>query len=361
MADHHQRIPIEVIFNPNWWYRHYGISFDRPFYLDKGTRIQNDLVMRRVLFERFGLGEADPQPRPVIGSMHVAGGFVLPALYGVEIRFAENEAPTPIPLNLSREKVFALKAPDLETTWPMDVLIADMDAMEEVEYGYVVGDFDTDGILNTALHLRGQQLFTDFIEDPDLIHHLFSLLAETTLAVASYLKRRTGTCAIATNRSILNVDPQIYLHSNCSVQMISPATYEKYLLPYEMHLAEHLQPYGIHHCGNNLHRFTPAYGKVPAIFFDVGWGSDVARCREAFPETFLNLRLSPVDILRKKPEEIQEITTRLLVAGHSPGKTGVCCINMDYGTPDENVMAMVEAVENYCRALRFVVKETNRP
>jgi uroporphyrinogen-III decarboxylase len=346
MADHHPHIPVEVVFNPNWWYCHYGISFDRPFYLDKGTRIQNDLVMRQALLARFGLGEADPQPRPIIGSMHVAGGFVLPALFGAEIRFAEKEAPTPLPLNLSREKIFALKAPDVRTTWPMDVLIADMDALE-TEYDHVVGDFDTDGILNTALHLRGQQLFTDFYKNPDLIHHLFSLIAETTLEIANYLKGRTGTCAIATNRSILNVNPQIYLHSNCSVQMISPATYEKYLLPYEMHLAEHIQPYGIHHCGNNLQLYASAYGKVPLVFLDVGWGSDVVRCRDAFPETFLNLRLSPVDMLWKKPEEIREITTQLLIAGYYPGKTGVCCINMDYGTPDENVMAMMDTVENY--------------
>jgi uroporphyrinogen-III decarboxylase len=351
MADNHQRIPVEVIFNPNWWFCHYGISFNQPFYLDKETRIQNDLVMRRVLFERFGLGEDNPQPRPVIGSMYVAGGFLVPALFGGKVRFAENEAPVPLPLNLSREEVFALKAPDLETAWPMDLLITDMDLLE-AEYGYVVGDFDTDGILNTALHLRGQQLFIDFIKNPDLIQHLFSLIAETTQALASYMKRRTGTCAIATNRSILKVDPQIYLHSNCSVQMISPATYEKYLLPYEVYLSERLKPYGIHHCGKNLDRYAAAYAKVPAIFYDVGWGSDVARCREAFPGAFLNLRLSPVDMLWKKPGEIRGITTRLLDEGYSPERTGVCCINMDYGTPDKNVMAMVEAVENYYRTLR---------
>lgn len=346
MADLQQRIPVEVIFNPNWWNRHSGISFDQSFYFDKGIRIHNDLVMRRVLFERFGLGEADPQPSPVIGSRYVAGGFVLPALFGVEIRFRENEAPTPIPLNLSREEVFALKTIDLSTTWPMDILIADMDALE-MEFGCVVGDFDTDGILNTALHLRGMQIFTDFKKNPDLVDHLFSLIAETTLSVASYMKRRTGTSAIATNRSILNVDPQIHLHSNCSVQMISPATYEEFLFPYEIFLAERLQPYGIHHCGNNLHRYTSAYRKVSAVFFDVGWGSDVAKCRDAFPEAFLNLRLSPVDMLWKKPEEMREITTRLLAAGYSPGKTGICCINMDDGTPDENVMAMIEAAEGY--------------
>lgn len=360
MSDHHQRIPVEVIFNPNWWYRNYGISFDRTFYLDKETRIQNDLVMRQILFDRFGFGEDDPQPRPVIGSMHVAGGFVLPALFGAQIRFCENEAPVPIPLNLNREEVFTLKVPDLEASWPMDALIADLDTLE-AEYGYAVGDLDTDGILNTALHLRGQELFTDFIDDPNLIHHLFSLLAETTLDLAITLKHRTGTCAIATNRSILNVDPQIYLHSNCSVQMISPATYQEFLLPYEMYLAKHLQPYGIHHCGNNLHLFSQVYGQVPLIFMDVGWGSDVVRCRQAFPGIFLNLRLSPVDMLQKKPGEIMGITTRLLAEGYSPGKTGVCCINMDYGTPDENVLALMAAAKKYQSALHFVVKETCRP
>jgi uroporphyrinogen-III decarboxylase len=346
MADSKKSIPVEVVFNPNWWNKQYGIVFDRSFYFNKTTRINNDLLMRQTMVERFGLGEPDPRPCPVIGSRFVAGGFVVPALFGVKIRFWENEAPTPTPLNMSNEAVSALKAPNVAETWPMDLLIADMDSLEK-EFGSVEGDFDTDGILNTALHLRGMQLFTDFKKNPELVHHLFSVITETTLAVSIYMKRRTGTSAVATNRSILNVDPQIYLHSNCSVQMISPATYEEFLLPHEMYLAECLPPYGIHHCGNNLHRYTSAYSKIPAVFFDVGWGSDVAQCRDAFPQAFLNLRLSPMDMLWKKPEEIREITMRLLAAGYSPGRTGVCCVNMDHGTPDENVMAMIEAAENY--------------
>ena len=59
------RIPVEVIFNPNWWYRNYDISFDRPFYLDRRQRIANDVAMRRALRERFGVGDPDPQPRPI--------------------------------------------------------------------------------------------------------------------------------------------------------------------------------------------------------------------------------------------------------------------------------------------------------
>ncbi len=76
---------VELVFNPNWWHKTAGISFDESFYFDAETRIKNDVIMRRVLHEKYGelgLGEADPQPRPIIGSMHVAGGFVIPALLG---------------------------------------------------------------------------------------------------------------------------------------------------------------------------------------------------------------------------------------------------------------------------------------
>src|ERR1039458_6928438 len=78
-------VPCTFVFAPDWWHRHYGIAFDKKFYFDRDTRIRNDVLMRRALHERFGIGTPDPQPRPVIGSLHVAGGFVVPALLGVEI------------------------------------------------------------------------------------------------------------------------------------------------------------------------------------------------------------------------------------------------------------------------------------
>ena len=82
--------PFELVFNPNWWHCTAGISFAWPFYFDAAAWVANDVTMRRVLHERFGgigLGEADPQPWPVAGSLHVAGGFVIPALLGAESAF----------------------------------------------------------------------------------------------------------------------------------------------------------------------------------------------------------------------------------------------------------------------------------
>jgi hypothetical protein len=73
-------------------------------------------------------------------------------------------------------------------------------------------------------------------------------------------------------------------------------------------------------------------------FVDVGWGSDVATCRQALPHAFLNLRLSPVRMLQCAPQEIAKDTEKLLLAAGPLERVGVCCINMDAGTPDDNRM-----------------------
>src|SRR5450756_650774 len=117
--------------------------------------------------------------------------------------------------------------------------------------------------------------------------------------------------------------------------------------PTEHRIAERLQPFGIHHCGSNLHVVAPEYAKLSPVFVDVGWGSDVARCREMLPHAFLNLRLNPVRMLNCTPREIADDTKSLLCAARSLERIGVCCINMDHATPDENIFAMFEVVERY--------------
>jgi len=339
-------IPVEFIFNPNWWFRNYGISFDESFYLDREKRIANDVAMRRALHERFGFGEAAPEPRPIIGSQHIAGGFVLPALVGVEVRFSPQEAAWPVPANLTRERLLALRVPDIQTTWPMNRLIADMDALER-RFGWVMGDVNTGGVFNTALELRGQQLFVDMLEDIELVEHLFAVIAETEIALGEYVRTRTGTASVAVNRSIVNVDARIFIEGNCTVQMISPALYRQRLLPWHCRVAQRLAPFGFHHCGDNLHLFASAYAETRAVFYDVGWGSDVARCSATLPDAFLNLRLSPVRLLSCTVQEARRDTLELLRAAGRNSRVGLCCINMDYGTPDENVRAVLESAQDF--------------
>jgi uroporphyrinogen-III decarboxylase len=307
--------------------------------------------MRRVLYERYGdlgLGEADPLPRPIVGSLHVAGGFVIPALLGTQILFAPDAAPQPQPLNLSPEQIEGLEVPNFREAWPMKQIIAGMDTLETT-YGDVVGDLNTDGLLNAAYHLYGQQLFLDFYQAPQRVQRLLDLIGELIVDVALYVRRRTGSCSISVNRMVDRVDPTLFLHANCSVQMISLASYRHLHLPVEQGMAARIQPFGIHHCGDNAHRIAPAYAELSICYLEVGWDSDVATCRRALPKAFLNLRLSPVRMLQCTPQEIARDTEALLLAAGPLDRVGMCCINMDYGTPDDNLFAMFEVVERFRR------------
>ncbi|MCU0510471.1 MAG: uroporphyrinogen decarboxylase family protein, partial [Anaerolineae bacterium] len=244
-------LPFEVVFNPRWWHGNAGISFTREFYFDPATRVQNDVTMRRVLWERFGsigLGEENPQPRPVAGSLHVAGGFVIPALLGAEVQFEPDAAPQPLPCHLSAAQLERLEVPEWRTLWPMNELIAGWDSQEQ-EWGYLVGDLNTDGLLNAAYHFYGQDLFADFYAAPERVRRVLDIIAELIAGLATYVRSRTGSSSIAVNRMVERVDKGIFLHANCSVQMISPRSYRAMQLPVEKRLADALRPFGVHHCG----------------------------------------------------------------------------------------------------------------
>ena len=75
----------------------------------------------------------------------------------------------------------------------------------------------------------------------------------------------------------------------------------------------------------------------------------MAQCRAALPAAFLNLRLSPIRLLSCTPAEAAADAERLLAAAGPLDNVGLCCINMDYGTPDENLFAVYEVVERYRR------------
>lgn len=339
-------IPVNLVFSPDWWNRRRGISFEGPFYLDLETRIANDLLMRRTLHDLFGIGAPDPKPCPVIGSRHIAGGFVIPALLGVHIRFTPGQAAWPVPANLDRDSILRLRAPDVARTWPMNLLLAQMGTLES-SYGYVAGDLNTGGVFNSAMELRGNDLFCDLKEDPELTDHLFAVVAETIVNVSRCLRRRTGTTSIAVNRSILSADPSIHLTSNCSVSMISPKLYETRILPYDLVLARDLPPFGIHHCGGNLQKYAEQYNRMDLRFLDVGFGSDPARCNRLFPSAFLNLRMSPVHLLEHSENQVYTEVRDALKACGRTANVGVCCINMDGMTPDGNVHAMLRAVSDF--------------
>jgi hypothetical protein len=200
--------------------------------------------------------------------------------------------------------------------------------------------------LNTAIDLRGQEFLMDMVDSPDESARFVADLAAVTERFVQNMAQATGTTSISINRTVRHIPQAIYLHSECSNVMISTKLYEQIFLPFDVEWSRRLRPFGIHHCGADPHRFAQSYAKIPNLdFLDVGWGGNVPLLRQHLPRTFLNLRLSPVEISKQTPEQIRQTVRRLVHESANPWLTGVCCINMDENVTDQQVSAIFEEVE----------------
>lgn len=344
-------LPVEVVFHPNWWNTNYGFTFDRDYFFDPQTRVSAEQRHRQILHDRFGqigLGEAEAEPRPVIGPVHLAAGYLVSGILGCDIRFGESTPPEVMCRNMTDAELMALDVPDVQNAYPMNKTMELIDTLES-QYGFVEGDVNWSGLLNVAIDLRGQQFLIDYYENPGLVTRLLDIIYETTVAVVETIRTRTKTSSLSVNRIVGKVDPAINLHSNCSVTMISRQVYDEFHLPYERRLSERLAPYGVHHCGNDMHKVAASYAKFESKLFDVGWGSDVAACRKELPNAVFSLRIDPVQMIGWTPDDVHRELGRLILAAAPLERLAVCCINMDSAVPDENVAAIFQTVDEFRR------------
>jgi hypothetical protein len=183
------------------------------------------------------------------------------------------------------------------------------------------------------------------VDDADKTKTQFRKLAEVLERFTSGVQAETGTSSISVNRNVRQFREPVFLHSECSHTMISVSNYEEFLMPIDAAWSQRHQPFGIHHCGKDPHRFAASYAKLPRLdFLDLGWGGDGALLRRHLPHTFFNLRLDPVSIVRQTPAEIRETIIRLVRQSENPWLTGVCCINMDQTVRDEQINAIFDTV-----------------
>jgi hypothetical protein len=260
----HTFIPTEVVFTPRWWNRNYGIDFSEDFFFDAQKRIEAEQKMEQALHERFGpivASEAEPPLRPIIGPVHLAAGFLVPAVFGCEIRYASDASPQVVPMNMSLDKAVRMQPPDLAVN-PVWKRFTNMVETLERRFGYVEGDFCWHTLQNLGLDLMGQDLFIHYLTEPVKVKKVYEKLNETVLEMLDYVRSRTNNSSISVNRNVRHVDPSLNLNSNCSVQMISNELYEQMLLPFENRLSRRLQPYGVHHCGNNMDNVARGYSKI---------------------------------------------------------------------------------------------------
>jgi len=197
-----------------------------------------------------------------------------------------------------------------------------------------------------AMDLRGQMLLMDMLDKPEEVARMFADISTVIERFTVDMAERTGTTSISVNRNVRHIDKPVFLHSECTHTMISVADYERLLMPMDIEWSQKHRPFGIHYCGEDPHRYAESFAKLPHLdFLDVGSGGDVAALREQLPDTFLNIRISPVEIIDQSEDEIRGTVRKLVKESANPWLTGVCCINMDEKVADEKVTAILEEVE----------------
>ena len=337
-------LPVDVVLGPAWWYHHEGITFDEDFFFHPARRVEAERKMERALYERwgrFGLGAEHDADRPVVGPVHLAAGYLTPAMLGCRIQYCQDAAPQVVPahldeLSISREAAFA--SPAYRRFEKL------LDALK-TRFGYLQGDVGWGGLLNTALDLRGQAFLMDLLDQPEQASGFLGGIAAVVERFTDRMAAAAGSTSISVNRNVRHIREPVYLHSECSHVMISVGLYGRFLLGFDVAWSRTHRPYGIHYCGADPHRYGAAFAKIPHLdFLDVGWGGDVAQLRRHLPGTFLNVRLSPVEIVQHTPEQIRQAVRELVRQSGNPWLTGVCCINMDQRVSDAQVTAIFEAV-----------------
>ncbi|MHC4122547.1 MAG: uroporphyrinogen decarboxylase/cobalamine-independent methonine synthase family protein [Planctomycetota bacterium] len=341
-----QLLPADVVLAPSWWFHNEGITFDEDFFYNPVRRVEAARKMEKALYERwgeFGLGRDRDKDLPVVGPVHLAAGYLLSEMLGCKVNYTEDAPPQVIPankqdLNISAEAAFESNAYKRFVRLTEEL---------KAKYRYLTGDVNWGGILNIALDLRGESLFLDMFDKSAEVHNFLNEIAAVIEQFTQNLQKETGSTSISVNRNVRHLSPPVYLHSECSDTMISVEDYKKFLFKYDEQWSHQYRPFGIHYCGKDPNRYAETFAELSHLdFLDVGWGGDVSLLRKYLPYTFLNVRLSPVEIIKQTTDQVETVIRKLVHDSNNPELTGICCINMDENVIDDKITAIFETVQD---------------
>jgi hypothetical protein len=313
------------------------MTFGGRYFSDPVFRTEQDREAMRVLFDRYGrvgIGEEDPPPRP---HLEICGHRFISALFGCEVVYQDDQAPSCRHLSLTSEAdIAAIAKPDLETNrWEQEfrrqanVLLR--------RYGFVDAAINYGGPLNVATTVLGSEAFAYLLLSPEIM--------------GRFLDRISDVFVEAYDRLTVAFDPKApagreMFIGNCPVVMISPRTYCETVLPADLRLRRQVQRFGLHHCGP-MDLYLEAYQSLePIDYIEVGWGSNVEAVRRAFPETKLDLMINIYDLQNMSLLTMRGVLASMLQqAGPISRVRDVWLADIGPEVPDETVLNFVEAVD----------------
>jgi uroporphyrinogen-III decarboxylase len=265
------------------------------------------------------------------------GHRFVPALFGCDIIYEDSTAPWAEHRILTPEHIDAMPLLTLDE-FKQDERVREVARQihySRKKYGWCSAQQNLGSVMNTAIYLRGMELFSDFYERPETIHKLMNLITNRMILAYEYGKEMDGKAS----------DTGV---GNCSVCMISPQTYDEFIYPYDHAMMELAQKntvhFGVHH-DSNATSYLESYRKFEHLHhLDIGFDTDIPMYREAFPLQNLNIYFYTNFIIEHTPQEIKETVSSLAASSGSSAATWFTCADIDARISDEKITALYEAI-----------------
>lgn len=306
-----RRVRASIGFVPQWFFERLPIKFGIEWHENCEYRYDTLVMMKALLNEKFptvpeftprdGGHGFDPDCATLSG---VYGSKVLAMIYGFDVCFPDNDWPVDSDKSHIPEQILRnLEKFDLDMNPIMQKIELQMSHMELI-FGKIEGYINYQGVLNTALKLRGNDIFYDMIDDESFVIDLFTHIAETTEQVAKRIQQRQRQSGVDINLLSL---------SNCVVNMISPEMYSRYILPHDERLSHEFMRFGIHTCNWDVTPYLSAISIIQSLgYLDMGAMSNLALARRTFPETRLAILVSPLVVQNLPLNELEKEFRRIV-------------------------------------------------
>ena len=324
----------EIGFTPKWYRKSLGIDFGEKWHTDPEYRRQTRIAMADELKKRFPgtiIGQNGGGTLDILTGTY--GASAIASIYGIPIRYDQEQWPTSEHQYLTDEETDQLTPPNLDQNVFFQTLMEQVDWIGNHE-GKISGYMNWQGVLNNAQRLRGQDIFMDMFMAPERTMHLLDCVTTTMIDAARRLLQKQKS--FEDNMPFFTV-------SNCLVNMVDPGLYEEFLLPFDQKIAAAFGVIGIHNCAWSATPYLDHYAKIAGVaYLDMGHDSDLEKASLLFPDTRRAIMYTPMELAGKSKEEIKADLERI---AFKYGPCDIVAADIESGTPDSKVLDFIRLCE----------------
>ena len=179
------------------------------------------------------------------------GTAQVPAAFGCKMYVPTNSLPCAGSHVIAKARdVFGMSRPALTAGWYGKVRDFTEIWKEQLPEGVVIQHPDIQSPFNNAHLIRGNDILTDFYDDPEAVDALLDLVTDFMIELVPWLK------------GMISQDKEWFFDwgalwkgtariSNCSMHMISPEHYRRFVLPRDTRLLASIGAGRVHYCGTS--------------------------------------------------------------------------------------------------------------